>query len=408
MWLDAKINSIQRESHNSGCSCLYYVNFYVKQGSLGREIRTLSKEVKVIGINEIAILQKLERNTCEDQHYRWESSEDCSKLSHTKLILGKFLSDLSWLVVASALKKVSFYARSVENKIVYQILGSDATSSSLNMHSRISVVNFEVNSDGTLKPIVTQVDVSNTNTSGHAHDSHYDEVSPSYDVQGLRRSKRMTLQPERYLGCGNVSEIKVGNVRTWPYKIKKRKDDDDVCSSRQIVMYSRRNSTKKLKSGEANQNEHQTQLASVPLLEGDSLVLEHNAFNDKGTSSKANYSNPEPKRKRFLDLEDDEGSDPGWEDLNSNLNSNGNYRSLNATSYKEIIDSYLKDMNRIPTKEEPTVMDLWKEISKSEKKKEAEIPQREEEEQISEMDMLWREMEMALTSYHIEEVIFNN
>ncbi|KAL9332645.1 hypothetical protein ACSQ67_002255 [Phaseolus vulgaris] len=363
VWLDAKINSIQRKHHNSGCSCLYYVNLYVNQGSLGREIRTLSKEVKVIGINEIAILQKLERNTCEDQHYRWESSEDCSQVLHTKLILGKFLSDLSWLVVTSALKKVSFYARSVENKIVYQILGSDATSSSLNMHSSMRVVNFEVN-DGTMKPIVTQVDVCDTNT----HDSHYDEVSPSYDVEGLRRSKRMNIQPERYLGCGNVSEIKVGNVRTWPYKIKKRKDDDDVCSCRQILVYKR-----------------------------DSLALEHHDLNDKGTSSNANYSNHKHKRKRFLD------SDPGWEDLNSNLKSNRNYRSLNATDYKEIIDSYLKDINRTPTKEEPTVMDLWKEITKLEKKKEAEIPQREEEEQISEMDMLWREMEMALTSSHIEE-----
>ncbi|KAK7379409.1 hypothetical protein VNO80_04868 [Phaseolus coccineus] len=198
VWLDAKIKSIQRKPHNSGCSCLYYVNLYVNQGSLGREIRTLSKEVKVIGINEIAILQKLKRNTCEDQHYRWESSEDCSKLLHTKLILGKFGSDLSWLVVTSALKK------------------------------------------------------------------------------------------------------------------------------------------------------------------RDSLALEHHALNDKGTSSNANYSNPERKRKRFLDLKDDEGSDPGWEDLNSNLKSKRNDRSLNATAYKEIIDSYLKDINRTPTKEEPTI--LYEEI----------------------------------------------
>ena len=43
----------------------------------------------------------------------------------------------------------------------------------------------------------------------------------------LRRSKRRNIQPERYSDCGNVSEIKVGNVRTWPYKLNKRKDDDD-------------------------------------------------------------------------------------------------------------------------------------------------------------------------------------
>ena len=48
----------------------------------------------------------------------------------------------------------------------------------------------------------------------------------SNGVEGLRRSKRRNIQPERYSDCGNVSEIKVGNVRTWPYKLNKRKDDD--------------------------------------------------------------------------------------------------------------------------------------------------------------------------------------
>ncbi|RDX72430.1 SNF2 domain-containing protein CLASSY 2, partial [Mucuna pruriens] len=75
--------------------------------------------------------------------------------------------------------------------------------------------------------------------------------------------------------------------------------------------------------------------------------------------------------------------------------------------YKEMIDSYLKDVNRTPTKEETLIMDQWKEISNLGQKKEAEISQRENEEQISEMDMLWREMEMALTSSYLEEVKFN-
>ncbi|KAG5146852.1 hypothetical protein JHK84_032395 [Glycine max] len=50
----------------------------------------------------------------------------------------------------------------------------------------------------------------------------------SNGVEGLRRSKRRNIQPERYSDCGNVSDvIKVGNFRTWPYKLNKRKDDDD-------------------------------------------------------------------------------------------------------------------------------------------------------------------------------------
>ncbi|RDX72429.1 SNF2 domain-containing protein CLASSY 2, partial [Mucuna pruriens] len=288
VWIDAKINSIQRKPHNSECSCQYYVNLYVNQGSLGTEIRTLSKEVKVVGINEIAILQKLER--------------------------------------------------------------SDATSSSLNIDSHIIVVNFKVDKEGTLVPIVAQVDVSDTNRSGHAHDSHHDEVSPSYDVEGLRRSKRRNIQPERYFGCGNVSEMKVGNVRTWPYKLNKRKDDEEslsglqdkrkddeeslsglqdkcieehgdnsqkaneVSSCREIIVYS--NKTKDVKSGEANQTQH----ATVPLLEeGGSLALEHHPLNDKVTRSNAHYSStPKLPRKRLLDLEDDVDFDPKWEGINSN------------------------------------------------------------------------------------------
>ncbi|KAL2955351.1 hypothetical protein AAZX31_18G023400 [Glycine max] len=448
VWLDAKINSIQRKPHNPECSCQYYVNFYVNQGSLGTELRTLRKEVKVVGINEIAILQKLERNTCQHKYYRWESSEDCSKVPHTKL-LGKFISDLSWLVVASAIRKVSFCARSVENNIVYQILGSDATTSSLYMDSEISVVNFKVNEDGMQMPVIHLVDLfeTDTNTSGDKHDSHYDEVPSSYGFEGLRRSKRRNIQPERYSDCGNVSEIKVGNVRTWPYKLNKRKDDDDggeeslplaqensdnsqkvneLSSCQEIIVYHGRNETLELKSGEANQ----TQLASVPLLqEGDSLALEHHHLNDNVTRrSDAYYSTPKLKRKRLVDLEADVDFDPGREGINSNKGvsekrhgsswysrsrshaAEHSYkdRSLNATAYKEMIDSYLKDVNRTPTTEEPPVMDQRKEIGNFGQKKEAEIPEREDEEQISEIDMLWREMEMALASSYLEETEGSN
>lgn len=186
-------------------------------------------------------------------------------------------------------------------------------------------------------------------------------------------------------------------------------------------MHQSRNEKKELKSGEANQ----TQLASVPLLqEGDSLALEHHHLNDNVTRrSDAYYSTPKLKRKRLVDLEADVDFDPGREGINSNKGvsekrhgsswysrsrshaAEHSYkdRSLNATAYKEMIDSYLKDVNRTPTTEEPPVMDQRKEIGNFGQKKEAEIPEREDEEQISEIDMLWREMEMALASSYLEE-----
>ncbi|GAU29410.1 hypothetical protein TSUD_149800 [Trifolium subterraneum] len=47
MWMDARINSIQRQPHEyDQCSCQFYVNLYDGQGSLGTELKTLDKEFK--------------------------------------------------------------------------------------------------------------------------------------------------------------------------------------------------------------------------------------------------------------------------------------------------------------------------------------------------------------------------
>lgn len=106
VWVDARISSIVREPHDSQCSCQFHVNLYVNQGPLGSERATLKKGTEVIGIDQIFILQRLDRNSCKNQYYRWDRSVDCSTLPNTKLLLGKFLSDLSWLLVTSSLKQI--------------------------------------------------------------------------------------------------------------------------------------------------------------------------------------------------------------------------------------------------------------------------------------------------------------
>lgn len=306
VWADAKINSIQRNPHDSECSCQYYVNLYVNQGSLGTQ-RTLSREVKVVGINQISILQRLERNTSEDNPHRWDSSMDCSSVLQTKLLLGKFLSDISWLIIASFLKKVSFDVRSVDNKIVYQVLGGDAITD-----SHINVVNFKVDNNGLVQPVVAQVDTSATKKIGYTHDSPEDEAPLSCNVEGLRRSKRRHIQPERYLGC-DVSELDVGPVRARPYKIDTWKDDEqpeplacepgfqekcpkeDAANSSQkfdkwstgkeIIVYQRRKKIKEGKLGDANQPAHQTPLAIIPPPDkGDPVPHKHFPLNDKGNT----------------------------------------------------------------------------------------------------------------------------
>ncbi|RDX67244.1 SNF2 domain-containing protein CLASSY 2, partial [Mucuna pruriens] len=518
VWADAKISSVQRRPHDSECSCQFYVNFYVHQGSLGAELRSLSKEIKVVGINQISILQRLEHIPCENQHYRWASSEDCSIISHTKLLLGKVLCDLSWLVVASVIRKVSFCIRSLEDRLVYQILGSDAVSPSLNNESRINVVSFRTDS-GMLVPIVSQIATPKTKRIDHAQESHEDKASSSYDVEGLRRSKRRNVQPERYLGCDNVSAIDVGSFRNRPpVKIDTWKDDDDdddelymplaflfglrqkcleedtdknkkvkkVNTCRELVVYSRRAKSRKVKSGDDDQNEHQNHLAIIPLPDQDDPVaIEHCDVNDKVTRSyghesseipskyyhltsapkpKRNdiklltfephnhpaksddaeknddlslryhysYGTPKLQRKSLSGLDDMVDLGNKWEGINSNKGVQGkkhrttylrsrdygeekryNYkdRTLNAAAYKELINSYLKNINTKPIEEEPSIADQWKESNTTSsvgQKKETEILDGEDAEEVSEMDMLWRELEVSLASSYLEDTEDSN
>ncbi|KAI4306883.1 hypothetical protein L6164_030125 [Bauhinia variegata] len=98
VWAVAKISSIQRKPHESECPCQFYINFYVNQGSLGTEVRTLTKEIKVVGINQISILQRLD------------------------VALVK-ISTIGGVHLRTVLLR--FCVRSVGKKIVYQILGGE-------------------------------------------------------------------------------------------------------------------------------------------------------------------------------------------------------------------------------------------------------------------------------------------
>lgn len=489
MWLDAKISSIQRKPHKSQCSCQYYVNFYVTQGSLGTEIRTLSKEVKAVGIDQICILQRIARNSSEDQPHRWASSEDCSTVAETKLLLGKFLSDISWLVATSVVKKVSFCSRSLQNKIVYQVLGSESDSSDSHNSHIINVVNFKVK-DGTLVPIVSQLDVSSheNRTIGHGNASHEnshveDEVSPmSYEVEGLRRSKRRNIQPQRYIGC-DVKTLDVGRLRTWPYKMSKEKHDEKslleedsseeedaesvqkvdnnnkVNSCKEIIVYRRRNKTNQNhdlvatskvhdETGEGSSSKYHDLINtlkpkkenSVEMLKlepsNDPAMLSDHAekVNDFSFSSSRSRGRPKHKRKDSFGLDDDMGLETRWKGMGfsnggdqvqqkrnhsttSLRNRSSNIdeeerdhkgRTLNADACKEMIDSYLKSFNSMPTEEKgPSIADQWMETSNMGQKKEEEMSQRGEEEgeeeEVSELDRLWQEMDSALASSYLHD-----
>ncbi|MCH89603.1 DNA repair and recombination protein RAD54-like protein, partial [Trifolium medium] len=465
-------------------------------------MRTLCKDIKVFGLNQISILQRIEHSPCENKPYRWSSSEDCSSLPHTKLLLGKFLSDLSWLIVTSVLMKVAFCARSVENKMVYQVLGGDnSISSSSNTESHIDVIGFK-NDNGMLVPIASQVAITNTKRVDQAQESHTDEASPSYNVDGLRRSKRRHVQPDRYLGC-EVKELDVGSFRNRPpvridtstkeddlplsclFRLQQQKSPEkitDKCQKvnqpnpcRELLVYNRRAKNREVKkSRDVDHNEHQNPLAIIPFTNQDADPIAVEPSDQNGNvarsgehasseiSSKYRHLINTPKPRKNINLldfpeksEDAAKSDDvssrcqffgtpklqkkslgdlgdmdlgnRWEGIKRKTNKGfkeGKYRStylrnpgeggthrykdrtLNASAYKNLINSYLSNINTTIPVEETPITDQWKKCNTTNvvgQNEETDASHEEYEKEKAEEDMLWKELEVGLASIYFDD-----
>ncbi|KAK9284072.1 hypothetical protein L1049_012332 [Liquidambar formosana] len=466
VWVDAKISSIERKPHESRCACQFYINFYVNPGPLGSEKGTLSKEITIVEIDKISILQRLERSPCEDDHYRWNSSEDCSSVRKTKLFLGKFLSELSWLLVASVLKQIVFDVRSVRNKIVYQILGGDRDRCSLNSDKHSNAINFRADGE-LLIPIVVPFVLTDIHEASPGCDVR--EVGPSsfYDLMDLRRSKRRYVQPERFVGCDGLSESDIGSFRTGLYKIDKWKDDDmsltlsdlfgihasfsekrtegekrvnsckiDACED--LIVSKNKINLREVKSCIANRREHQNQLAIIPLPdEHDPIACEQDDFNADyfgnhsggigENSSKYYYINASPTMQRkntsegeYLEFEsrrEGNGSSNNGRrrrsyslhlERDSFCESRGQGRkSLSASGYNEVIKTYIKNINSTIKKEEPLVIEQWRDFQATnclnQRRDCNETSSNEDAEESSETEMLWREMELSIASSYLLE-----
>ncbi|CAK8566439.1 unnamed protein product [Lathyrus sativus] len=454
MWIDARITSIHRQPHDESdkCSCQFYVNFYDDQGSLGTEMKTLSKEDNSIGIDQIFILQRLQHNTSEGllketkssevKPYRWDLSEDCSSLSQSRLIFGKFLSDLSWFVMTSFLKKVSFSIRSFQNKLAYQVMGNDTVTSPF----LIDVVNFKLK-NGSLVPIISQFDAF------HDYDCEEDEAlpMPSNEIGGLRRSKRRNVQPQRYVDCA-VEKLEVGSFRTWPYKrgsyVKKNdksssdsdSEEDDSESDEKV---NKAEKTSEGKLGDAKQNDHGDEISSkynhltidiVKAKNNDADALNLVPYNDQSAIScneevddnvtlgrYYSYCRENLKRKQLHHGWDDIDFGNKWEGIRfqkgaqtkrfhwtniSQIHEQQHHkgsRTSNADASKEIIDTYMKSFDSLPPiEEEKNVNEPWQETIKLEEKEEENVSSDDEEEESPEnLAALWQEMDTALTSSYL-------
>ncbi|GMH30547.1 hypothetical protein Nepgr_032390 [Nepenthes gracilis] len=216
LWLDAKISSIKRKPHESGCMCEFYVQKYNIKDSPKTDKGLPSKEVKLVGIDQILIFQKLQQKPCEDTHFRWSFAEDCISAHKTKMFLGKFLSDISWLVIASVQKQFSFDVRSMGNKIVYQILDCSFDNCSSDEH--ISGLNFKMDGELCVPIIIPFVPVDTLEAMAV---EDVDEIKPlsNHPPVSLRRSRRRNVQPDRYLGEIGLEAVDITALRIG-YKYK--------------------------------------------------------------------------------------------------------------------------------------------------------------------------------------------
>lgn len=219
VWVDARLSSIERKPHEPECKCSFYVRHY-KDDRPGILRRIPNKDVNKVGINQISLFQKLGQRSCEDVHYRWEYAEDSASAQKTKLFLGKFMSDITWLLVTSIQKQFSFEIRSIGNKIVYQILDVIFGNCSSDVH--LSGLNFKM--DGELcVPVVFPFVLMDFFDHSPGQDAEQDKPL-SCDPVELRRSTRRIVRPERYLGAIGLEEVDTTALRIG-YKSLKAKEE---------------------------------------------------------------------------------------------------------------------------------------------------------------------------------------
>lgn len=465
------------------------------------EGQRINRDSVIIGLNQISILQKFYKEQSRDQFYRWRFSEDCTTLMKTRLSLGNFLPDLSWLLVTSVIKNIVFHVRTVQNKMVYQIVTGEASSSSL------SSMNVTVEDGVSLSKVVKFSPADIVDLEVNQETELYSEED---GVVELRRSKRRVMRPDRYTGCDYEVDTNDGWVRMMPYRFEKmavismededydeeedsgHEDDDDgdtqndfvkierskclqvIPKRRQgeIVMVKKKRRREvgvkqkkslkvipkgrqgqivmvdKKKSGRGlGQQQRKSGLTVMPFTPVfDPIPLEQfglnaNSLNQGGGFSRnqyfdeiENYRSKSAKYgKKTTEMEEMMESDLCWKGPNhvvksvqtrvtrsssrsaSQKNNSSDERkvykkvTLSAGAYNKLIDAYMSNIDStIASKNEPaSVVDQWEELKKTNFASKPHGWERkgacsdDGDEETSENDMLWREMELCLASSYI-------
>ncbi|KAI3731171.1 hypothetical protein L1987_62355 [Smallanthus sonchifolius] len=474
VWLDAKINSIERQPHEDDkCICEFHVNIYMKQGPAGLIKKAINKDVKTLRLDQISLLQKLEGKPCENKHYRWNLSEDCNSRRIFKLFTGKFSSDISWLLVASIYKQLVFDVRAVNNQILYQIWDGDGDGdgekSLTNSENHSTAINFRLENEISTPALFPFSEVESQEEKKQNCNGDEFASSSNVDLMALRRSKRRNIQPERYLGDDDVSESEVDLSRVGLYRPNSSKyeevpvafsiQDDNSIKDGNKLNYLRKIYKEEGYLGRQNDTgkskEVRTEVpykldqdgqkypcsmsskshSSRPYIYADSYDAGASDDEAEGTSDiwtkylKMQGSSKIHKRKFKAPISQYDGTGGLWKGKAVNkrsrfkrgssgkesiFDSRTSFRkSVCASVYRELMSRCMRNIDASINIEQPPVIDQWnqfqlgKSLDQREKK---EVPVKEEEVDDEEMteekelEMLWKEMELALaTTYLMEE-----
>lgn len=496
MWIDGRIRSIDRRAHGDACDCHFFISLYIDQGpNLLSTSKKLSKETIMLKMDQITILQRLDWKPCEDQYYRWSSSEDSSSVQKFRLYTGRLCTDLSWLIATSVLKRTAFNIRSIKNFLVYEIAEYNPDKAcELDAPPSVShTVNFKLEND-IVTPFVTRVDPAALEEGPEGRELGF---LASYDPSELRRSKRRNVQPERYLACDDFKnyEIEVsrlGESKTFflEYDEVTSSEDDEFEDVPCVLSVQDDNEYKQLggaekwiksfrrkskhngsdvERGKKKKTKHQPKQLGCKIEEGQEkelAILYGQSSQDKKSSPNGNgffnFKMPEEEeegedskeigemvskyfymngftssqKKKGLDIDlmgGDSGSRKGPKFTRRKYNrvrshsSSANMKrdcyyvresiydvrsfrkgSVTAQLCRELIRRCMNNIDSTLKNEpvQPPVLDQWKEHQSAKfsdhKDEKEEKPSTENgEEELSEIDMLWKEMELALASWYL-------
>lgn len=471
VWVDARIRSIERKPHESKCECQFYISPYQTQELGVTSKRLVNKEAVMMQIDRISILQKLE-SPCEDQMFRWSTSDDCSTRQHVRLHTGKFCSDMSWLLVASVLKRAVFDVRSIQNQIVYEISNFDSQKNQENSSSCSYALNFKID-NGALSPFIVQFVPGDTLAIAPSEELKTDGTLCVYNVPELRRSKRRNIKPRRFLAC-DLTEDDVDMSRLGGGFIYKMDYDDDMPHALSIQAdheyrvedeemddptftykksWNESNLSRSGTNTRVRKEANESQLAMVPL----SLASEGFAFNQEQDAAEdlsktidemianqgysnvnrrktftkhlrpAGYAFPTRKyvggliyrgpggvRRKYRPRDPSKkvkrgegyGTRSEWESIyDMKPSASGRRKSMSAYACRELINRCMQNIDEAIRKNQPAIIDQWKEFMSEKSSSQSDCNKAstdniKEEEETSEIDMLWKEMELALASLY--------